>query len=393
MRRYDAIVLGAGPAGSSAAFFLAEAGLRVAVVERAAFPRRRVCGEFVSATTFPVLDAMGVGDALRSVGGPPTIRAGLYVRGEKFVAPMPPLEGPDRWGRTLARASLDPLLLSAAQGRGVEVYQPFKAVAVEPGHVVTVEADGHRERLAAPLVVAAHGSWEVGTLPTQPAKSHRPDDVLAFKGFFHGAAFDDDLMILAAFPGGYGGMVHRDAQTVGLSFCVRRDVLERCRARFGLPTAWDSLLRHVCESNRGIAEAVEGAWLEAPAKAAGPLRPGIRPRYADGVFRVGNAAGEAHPTVAEGISMAIQSGYLLGRALASGDPATTGERYARAWDAQFRARIRTAELLAKLCMSPTVAAASVPVLRAFPQWVTLGARLTGKTKTVVRAQGEGFYWA
>ena len=393
MKRYDAVVLGAGPAGSSAAFFLAEAGLRVAIVERAAFPRRKVCGEFVSATTLPVLDAMGVGETLREAGGLPTRKAGLYLRDETFVSPMPPLDGPDPWGRTMARAVLDPTILAAAQEKGVDVYQPYKAVGMESGHIVTVEREGRHERLEAPFVVAAHGSWEVGALPTQPARSHRPDDVLAFKGFFHGATFDLELMILAAFPGGYGGMVHRDRDTVGLSFCVRRDVLERCRARYRLPTAWDSLLRHVCAHNRGVAEAVEGARLEAPAKAAGPLRPGIRPRYEGGVFRVGNAAGEAHPTVAEGISMAIQSGYLLGQALSTGGLETAGERYTRAWDAQFRGRIRTAALLARLCMSPSIAAAAVPVLRALPGLVTVGASLTGKTKTVLSPQREDLHWA
>ncbi len=386
MRGYDAVVLGAGPAGSSAAFFLAQAGWRVAIVERASFPRRKVCGEFVSATTFPVLDAIGIGEAMRAAGGPTTRRVGLYVGDRIATAPMPVVDGPHGWGRTLARAVLDPALLGAAESAGVEVWQPWKAVGLEDG--VVIESEGRVERLRAPVVVAAHGSWEVGGLPTQPSRSRSPSDVLAFKGFFHGATFDDDLMILAGFPGGYGGMVHRDRDTVGLSFCVRRDVLQACRARHGLATAWDSLLCHVASGNRGIAQAVEGARLEAPAKAAGPLRPGIRPRYADGLFRVGNAAGEAHPTIAEGISMAIQSGFVLGACLEGVDPRDrraldeAGGRYAEAWSAQFAGRIRTAGVYARLCMSPALGRAMLSVTSALPGVLTAGAVWSGKTKAV-----------
>lgn len=342
------VVLGGGPAGASAAFFLARSGLRVAVVERAAFPRRKVCGEFVSATTFPTLDAMGVGEALRAAGGPPTRRAGAYFGRWVATAPMPAVAG-EGWGRTLARAVLDPALLEAAREQGVEVLQPARAVGLADGVVVLDSGDGLETR----AVVAAHGSWETSALPTQPARPHRPSDVLALKAFLRGATFDDDLMILASFPGGYGGMVHRDRETVGLSFCVRRDVLERVR-RSG-ETAWEGLLRHVRATNRGIAQATEGAVPELPPKAAGPLWPGVRGGYAGGVFRVGNAAGEAHPTIAEGISMAIQSGRLLAESLTPetiGRHEEAGRRYAAAWRAQFGGRIRTADALARLCMGP-----------------------------------------
>ncbi len=58
--RYDAIVIGAGPAGSTAAIELARQGRSVAIVEKASFPRRKVCGEFLSATTVPILHHLGI---------------------------------------------------------------------------------------------------------------------------------------------------------------------------------------------------------------------------------------------------------------------------------------------------------------------------------------------
>ena len=391
MRRYDAVVLGAGPSGSSVAFFLARAGLRVALVEKSAFPRRKVCGEFVSATTFPVLESMGLGDALAGAAGPPVRRVGLFRGDVTAAAPMPEASTSDGLGRALRRAVLDPTLLGAARAAGADVYQPWKAVAMEAEdgeHVVEIRSEATKETLRAPVVVAAHGSWELGGLRTQPARSDRPDDLLGFKAFYRNARLDPDLMPLVAFPGGYGGMVHADAETVGISLCVRRDALARLRERYGL-TAGESFLRYVFETTRGVAEAFADATPVDPPIAAGPLRPGIRPRY-DGVFRVGNAAGEAHPVIAEGISMAIQSGFLLSRRLieageALDDPQAlerAGAAYALDWASQFAGRIRAARVYSRLCMSPVAGAALGAAVGRFPRLLTAGAVLSGKTKAL-----------
>ena len=68
--RFDAVVIGAGPAGAAAARLLAAGGWRVALVEKDVFPRRKVCGEFLSTPTHAVLDACGVGEAFREQAGP-----------------------------------------------------------------------------------------------------------------------------------------------------------------------------------------------------------------------------------------------------------------------------------------------------------------------------------
>src|SRR5438093_25151 len=77
---YDALVIGGGPAGATTALLLARAGWSVALVERSPFPRRKVCGEFLSATNLPLLRHLGVGDAFRDLAGPEVRRVVLFAR-------------------------------------------------------------------------------------------------------------------------------------------------------------------------------------------------------------------------------------------------------------------------------------------------------------------------
>src|SRR5262245_39726256 len=102
--RYDAIVVGGGVAGGTAAILLAAAGWSVALVEKKTFPRRKVCGECIAAPNLALLDALGVGAEFAEVAGPPLTRVGLYVGEETLSANLPRLDGAGPgWARALGR--------------------------------------------------------------------------------------------------------------------------------------------------------------------------------------------------------------------------------------------------------------------------------------------------
>jgi flavin-dependent dehydrogenase len=221
-------------------------------------------------------------------------------------------------------------------------------------------------------VVAAHGSWERG--PLTPRLTPRASDLLGFKARFANARLPEGLMPLVLFPGGYGGLVRTDGDEVSFSCCIRRDTLAACRAH-SEASAGEAVFAHALHHCRALREALERARREGPWLSAGPIRPGIRDVARDGVFRVGNAAGEAHPLVAEGISMAIQSAWLLAR---SWDRGAAG--YERDWHATFASRIRASSIFAALTVPPAPSRASVALLERMPAVLTLGARWAGKAR-------------
>ena len=403
MKSYDAMVIGAGPAGATAALTLARAGWSVAIVEKASFPRRKVCGEFISATSLPLLRELGLADTFLAQAGPPVSRVGLYAGNTMLAADMPrPRQGADAGGRALGREHFDALMLSAAADSGAMVWQPWtltELTRAADGYTGTAVAQDKREtvRLQARVVVAAHGSWEPGRLPTQiTGGPPRSSDLFAFKAHFLNCGLPAALMPLLVFPGGYGGMVHSDGGRVSLSCCIRRDYLARCRRRWPASKAADAVIAHVRAACRGVDLALDGATRDATWLSAGPLRPGIRTFRRDGIFTVGNAAGEAHPIVAEGISMAIQSSWLLcERLIAHQDDVLSGRGtaelagdYAASWCRNFARRVRVAAAFAHLATRPAAAGVITALLERVPAMLTLGAYLSGKTRSLRMLQNS-----
>lgn len=400
----DAIIIGAGPAGSTAAIRLASAGWSVAIVEKRDFPRRKVCGECIAASNLPLIDALGIGEEFHDLAGPELRRVGLLVGQRSIVAPLPPMaHAVHRWGRALGREHLDTMLLARARALGAQVWQPWsvRQRAMDGDeHVCTLSqpGDGGDVELRAPLLIAAHGAWElapreIAAGDENPRTPHRDGDLLAFKSTWRAPAMPSGLLPVLAFPGGYGGIVLGDHGLTTLAFCIRRDVLQSVRVQHPGSTAAMAAFAHVRTSCAGIAKMLEGAELIGAWLAVGPLQPGIREAWrADGSFAIGNAAGEAHPILGEGMSMAIQSAWLLCDRLTAhradagsrlraraGWPAV-GNDYAREWRMIFAPRVRLAATCAHLAMRPRAAAPLLPLLQRWPGLLTHAARAAGKVR-------------
>ncbi|MDL2339309.1 MAG: FAD-dependent oxidoreductase [Pseudomonadota bacterium] len=394
---FDAIVVGAGPAGSTVAIQLARAGWSVALIERQHFPRRKVCGECIAASNLPMLAALGIGDAIDALAGP-TLRQVTLLRGDSAVTADLPAADHDRypWGRALGRETLDSLLLEQAQAAGALVFQPcaVQAILGTAGawfcEVRALESAALL-RLRATVVVDAHGSWE--DLPSDRLKrrlARNAADLFAFKANFSGSALRGGQISVLALDGGYGGMVVADGGMTTLACCIRRDRLNELRGCAPVLRASDAVEAWLQRECAGVRQALQGALRDGPWLASGPLDPGIRRDARDGIFRVGNAAGEAHPILGEGMSMALQSAallcsHLLGYHGPSAAPdgaaqAALQQGYLAAWRCAFAPRLRLAAVFAHLAMRPRSAAALMKLVQAWPGLLTQGARWGGKVR-------------
>lgn len=385
----DALIIGGGPAGATAAQLLSQAGWSVALVEKKSFPRRKVCGEFISATTIPLLKALGLFDRFCHHRGPAIKRVGLFAHQYKISAPMPmttPSNNP--WGHALERSFLDTWLLHEAQHYGTQIWQPWSATElIDKGtaYHCRIQSEKETHTLSARMVIMAQGSWERAIIKAVQRR-HHPSDLLAFKAHFTGHALEEDLMPLFSFPGGYGGLVQTHQHRLSLSCCIRRDQLECIRTGKTNFSAGEAVLNHITSTCLGVREVLSDAVRQDSWLSTGPLQPGIRHCYREGLFYVGNIAGEAHPVIAEGISMAIQSAWVLSNLLIKNSAQTRsrqdlksiGKIYTQQWRAQFKNRIQVAALLAHITMRPYLMKLGLPLIQQFPRILTCGASLSGK---------------
>jgi len=406
---FDAVICGAGPAGTAAAILLARMGWRVMLVEQQRYPRQKVCGECMSAGSLALLDALGIGAAVRERAGPELRQVAWMGRDDRVIAALPPCHaGPYLYGRALGRDHLDTLLVERACHLGVELRQPAKLQAVRAhatGFDCFLAADRGAPDLervvSASIVIDAHGSWEAGPRQLEgdpappgpdarrepvPASRRAPADLFGFKASFFGSSLPAGLLPVLSFAGGYGGMVQAEDGRVTLACCIRRDTLRECRARAPGLAAGEAVERYLRASCRGVEAALERARRSGPWYGVGPVRPGIHRAVSNGPLCVGNAAGETHPLIGEGISMALQSSFLLAEELRALTPAridadlrqAIAHRYGKAWRAAFERRLRFAEVFAQLAMRPALSRPVAAILRHWPGVLTDAARWAGK---------------
>ena len=404
----DALVIGAGPAGASTAILLKLAGWRVILVEKSIYPRQKVCGECLSAASLALLDQLGVGVAVRSRAGPELQRVAWMNGTSTLVAELPPCtDGPYRYGRALGRDQLDSILVDRARELGVILIQPGKVRSVR-GELGDFECDIQLSARSCtqpglphpsiirrvPVVIDAHGSWEAGPqdgVRLTPRPPRRGSDLFGFKASFVHAALPQGLLPVLSFPGGYGGAVMAEDGRLTLAGCIRRDTLTEWRKHRPAMAAGVAFESYLLASCSGVGEILKSALRSQHWLSTGPLRPQIRLTESNRSFRVGNAAGETHPLIGEGMSMALQSAFLLAgylieqpaRAIDATRALDIHRAYRSAWRNAFGLRLRLAGLFAHLAMHPGLSVPTTRLLGSFPRLLTAAAHLAGKARRPV----------
>jgi geranylgeranyl reductase family protein len=369
----DVIVVGAGPAGAATAILLAERGLDVLVLDRAAFPRPKICGEYLSPEAARLLDRLGVLKTLDSAGATPlagmwiTAPDGTTVQGRyRAVGPWRPYR---EHALAVPREVLDNVLAERLRGLPVDFRERVRVTDVrrDDERVTGVEAvdeDGRVHRFSAPLVIAADGRASVVAQRLGLRQPHRLRR-MALVTYVSGVKDLSDMGEIFVDPPDYAILNPVVPGVVNMSLVVPlADAAGFSDRRETFFTARVKQLRH-------LAARLADARIVAPVRALGPLAYRVASPTAGGVLLVGDAAGFYDPFTGEGIFTALRSAELAAAAAPSlirgGDIAAAAlAAHARARHAAFAGKERLTHALQLLIRRRRLADITARVLARRP---------------------------
>jgi geranylgeranyl reductase family protein len=318
----DVIVVGAGPSGATTAYYLAQAGVDVLLLEKARFPREKVCGDGLTPRAVKALIAMGV-DTSAEAGWLRNKGLRVIGAGMRLELDWPDLDAFPGYGLVRPRADFDEILARRAQAAGAKLAEEVTVTGPvldeQTGQItgVTAREDGESRAYRARVVVAADGnSSRLAVAMGLHKRDDRPLGV-AVRTYYTSPRHCDDYLEswLDLWDGdrllpGYGWIFGMGDGTsnVGLGLLNTstafgntdyRDLLRRWLA--GMPQEWGFV-----EGNR--TEPVRGAAL--------PMGFNRTPAYYRGLMLAGDAAGMVNPFNGEGIAYAMESGEILARLIA-----------------------------------------------------------------------------
>ncbi len=358
---YDAIIIGAGLAGSSAAVHLARRGRCVLLLEKRRLPASKLCGEFLSPEVTASFGKLGVLGAVYAAGAHRITRAVMTAPGgARFMGRLPGT------ALGLSRLRLDKILFDRAREAGAEARDGTSVRAVEGalGEGFCVQAtDG--EAFHGRIILGAYGKRGVLDRALGRPFLQENSGLVAFKAHYAGAGVAGRIE-LHAFPGGYCGLSH-----------VEDGLANLC---------WIGHARHLKDAG-GTPEAMLDASLAQNPALAARLRMmrrvssgfeaisqvSLAPKSAfeQSICMIGDAAGMIAPLCGDGMAMALRSAelatpladvYLDGRIGAEAFRAG----YAARWQKAFAVRLWLGRRVHRAAFRPGAAAAVVRAFRLAP---------------------------
>jgi geranylgeranyl reductase family protein len=356
--RYDAVVVGAGPAGSIAALVLARGGARVALADKAVFPRDKACGDLIGPRGVQVLADLGL--TVPDVGHGSDLLA-VGPSGRRSRLPAFSGRGYPGHGIVVPRVSFDHALREAALAAGaVGVRARITAVDQDPdGTVRAVLAGG--QRLAGDVIIGADGA-----LSPVARLAGMLDPGAALWGFAVRAYVPGEvplplLVLLESAPWriypGYGWLFPGADGQANVGIGIGMGGTRHSAPLRGDLDRFTTLLRSRGDLGEGAdIGPVVGGWLRMGGTGTPPA--------AGNVLLVGDAAGLINPLQGEGIAPAMISARLAAEAVLAG-PCQAGPAYTRALAEAFGRYLPGASALQRgLLRRPRVASAGMRLVTA-----------------------------
>jgi 2-polyprenyl-6-methoxyphenol hydroxylase-like FAD-dependent oxidoreductase len=357
----DVVVVGGGPAGSATALRLARAGVAVRVIERAAFPRRKVCGEYLSGGAVDALERLGVLDRVRAHAAP--------LRGVRLIAEgAPPVAlSFARSALACARDVLDALLLDAAVAAGAIVERGrVEELLFEDGRCGGVgvrTGDGALVTRPARVVAGADGIGSLVARKLGLAKPSLGRGRYAVGGHYSGFGALDAHVEMYVGGGAYFALNPLSELHANVMVVVPKQRLAQWSGDVdaGVGGAAAAL-------GRGVRSFSEASRI-GPRVSIGPLAHDVRRAAGSGAILIGDAAGFVDPFTGQGIFLALTGAERAADAILAA--LARPDRSARAFAAYARWRADDVAWRRRLC-------AAVALLVDVPPLARRAARRVGR---------------
>jgi flavin-dependent dehydrogenase len=362
--RADTAIIGAGPAGCSAAIFLARQGFRVALVEAEGIGREKLCGEFLSPECRGLLTQLGLEDRIRSLQPADIHTARLTAPGGATCEIPLPETG---WG--LSRSALDAILWQGATSAGAHGLQRTQVRNVVGDLRKGFVLDTTSGTVSARTVIAAHGRRATLDRVLDRAFMRRRQPFVAIKAHFAGPELHRRVE-LHFFPGGYCGLAEIEGGRVNLCMLVREPLFRSlARSRREPVEAFVNWMRGQNSEVRewlDRARRVDSCWLSVAQIPFAAKRAVERE-----ILMAGDSAGLIVPLAGDGIAMALQSGVMAARQCASflrgeRSPLEMTQGYGDEWERAFGERVRLGRVLHSLVLQPWLVGPAVRALDRAP---------------------------
>ncbi|HEX3152532.1 MAG TPA: FAD-dependent monooxygenase [Gemmataceae bacterium] len=334
---WDVIVVGAGPAGSMSAREVARRGARVLLVDRATFPRFKVCGGCLNPRSLQVLQRIGLGHVVKNLGAVPLTRFTLASHSQHARLPLP-------LGAAVSREAFDSTLIREAIKTGV-AFLPGVSASLLPVHgsstrrTVRLRQANHESSVEGRVILAANGL--AGAL-----EEHSQ----AVTTWTSGSRIGAGVMIAKPVPGYEPGTIY---MACGRSGYVGQAMVED--GRVDMAAALDPI---AVKQAGGIGMLAESILREA----GFPPYPNLSDLHWKGTphltrrapslgghrhFVVGDAAGYIEPFTGEGMAWALEGAVLVAplahRGIVQWDPALLNR-----WRGAYRRHVTHRQFVCRL---------------------------------------------
>ncbi|KPK16639.1 MAG: hypothetical protein AMJ62_04640 [Myxococcales bacterium SG8_38] len=299
---FDVAVVGAGPAGATCAWYLAKRGIRVALLDKARFPRDKFCGDAVIPRAQRHLRRMGVLDQLIDAGECLFTTSGGFVSPSGIECLSDSEQNPSGTPMSVKRIILDERIVRAAQSAGAELLEEMRIDKVTfDDRAGTWTAHSGNKRIEARTLVLADGAQSklarsLGIVEGGP-------EAICSRAFIEGGThhFETDgicYMERELLPGYAAIFRHPNDE---LNFCTY--IIPGGKA---VPSDLKALHHRLLEHNPIIRRHLGSGYEIEPMRGAWLRLGGIPRSYADNLLVIGDAAGHIDPLTGEGIQFAME---------------------------------------------------------------------------------------